>query len=89
MTAAPTAEQTGQMCELEGAPVRSAQKCNCAPRKIIASNRPNNRIAGRLRGITLVRGSLGWNRCVVNRRPLRRRVAKSVGRPKIVRNQIP
>ena len=58
MTAAPIAEQTGQLCVLEGAPVRSAQKCNCAPRKIIASNRPNNRIAGRLRGITLAKDEL-------------------------------
>jgi hypothetical protein len=91
MTAAPIAEQTGQLCVLEGAPVRSAQQCSCAPRKIIASNRPNNRMAGRFRGITLARMSLGWNRGVVNRRPmrtLRRQLAKSAGRRKIVRNQI-
>ena len=88
MTAAPIAEQTGQLCVLEGAPVRSAQKCSCAPRKIIASNRPNNRIAGRLRGITLATMSLGSNRGVVNRRPLRRQIAESGGRRKIARNQM-
>ena len=27
-------EQTGQMCEADGAVVKSAQKWNCAPRKM-------------------------------------------------------
>src|SRR2546421_3685736 len=29
----PVVEQTGQMCEADGAAVRSVQKWNCAPRK--------------------------------------------------------
>jgi hypothetical protein len=38
-TAAPSAEQTGQMCVPVDEPVTSAQKCSCAPRRTIASSR--------------------------------------------------
>jgi len=33
-TTEPVVEQTGQMCEADGAVVQSAQKWNCAPRKM-------------------------------------------------------
>jgi hypothetical protein len=31
-------EQTGQMCEADGVVVKSVQKWNCAPRKIIPTS---------------------------------------------------
>ena len=37
------AEQTGQMCDADGAEVWSAQKWNCAPRKITARSKPQKR----------------------------------------------
>ena len=58
-------EQTGQMCEAEGAEVKSVQKWNCAPRKMT----PRNNARMRMRLVSactcLLRRSLGWNGCRV------------------------
>jgi hypothetical protein len=40
----PTVEQTGQMCEADGAAVASVQKWNCAPRKITPRNNAKTRM---------------------------------------------
>jgi hypothetical protein len=52
-------EQTGQMCEADGAAVRSVQEWNCAPRK--AAPRSNARMRMRRNSICmcLLRWSLG------------------------------
>jgi hypothetical protein len=43
-TAEPAVEQTGQMCEAEGAASTSVQKWNCAPRKMTARNNAKMRM---------------------------------------------
>ncbi len=43
-TTEPAVKQTGQMCEAEGAAVRSAQKWNFAPRKINPSSNAKMRM---------------------------------------------
>jgi hypothetical protein len=43
-TTDPVVEQIGQMCEADGVEVRSEQKWNCAPRKIIPKSKAQNRI---------------------------------------------
>jgi hypothetical protein len=43
-TMEPAVEQTGQMCEADGAAVRSVQKWNCAPRKITPRNNAKMRM---------------------------------------------
>lgn len=53
-TAEPTVEQIWQGCELAGPEVRSAQKWNCAARKIIPSSKAPNRIRSGLRNILVL-----------------------------------
>jgi len=43
-TTEPAVEQTGQMCEADGAAVSSVQKWNCAPRKINPRNNAKMRM---------------------------------------------
>jgi hypothetical protein len=43
-TTDPVVEQIGQMCEADGAEVRSEQKWNCAPRKTIPRSKTQNRV---------------------------------------------
>jgi hypothetical protein len=43
-TTEPAVEQTGQMCEADGADVRSVQKWNCAPRKMTPRSNAKIRI---------------------------------------------
>jgi hypothetical protein len=43
-TTDPVVEQIGQMCEADGVEVRSEQKWNCAPRKIIPRSKAQKRI---------------------------------------------
>jgi hypothetical protein len=43
-TTEPAVEQTGQMCEAEGAAVKSVQKWNCAPRKITPTSNAKMRM---------------------------------------------
>ena len=64
-TAEPAALQTGQMCEEVGPDVKSAQKWNCAPRKMTASNRAKMRSRDPSRCMYLVRRSLGRFGCEV------------------------
>ncbi len=70
-TAEAAVEQTGQMCEAEGAAVRSVQKWNCAPRKIIPRSNAKMRMRFVLACMCLLRRSLGPNGCRVKqcRRP--------------------
>src|SRR5713101_128028 len=66
-TAEAAVEQTGQMCEAEGAAVRSVQKWNCAHRKIIPRSNAEMRMRCVLACMYLVRRSLGANGCRVKR----------------------
>jgi hypothetical protein len=43
-TTEPAVEQTGQICEAEGATVKSVQKWNCAPRKITPTSNAKMRM---------------------------------------------
>jgi hypothetical protein len=43
-TTEPAVEQTGQMCEADGAVVKYVQKWNCAPRKITPRRNAQNRV---------------------------------------------
>ena len=43
-TTEPAVEQTGQMCEAEGAAVKSVQKWNCATRKITPTSNAKMRM---------------------------------------------
>ena len=43
-TTDPVVEQIGQMCEADGVEVRSEQKWNCAPRKIIPRSKAQKHI---------------------------------------------
>jgi hypothetical protein len=63
--ATPVAVQNGQMCELVGSEVRSAQKWNCAPKNTIPRSRAKIRIRDVLPGMCLLRRSLGKNGCGV------------------------
>ena len=62
------AEQTGQMCEADGATVKSAQKWNCAPRKMTLRSTAKMRMRCVLACMCLLRISLGKNGCVVKYR---------------------
>ena len=64
------AEQTGQMCEADGATVKSAQKWNCAPRKMTLRSTAKMRMRCVLACMCLLRISLGKNGCVVKCRAL-------------------
>ena len=66
-TTEPAVEQTGQICDADGAAVRSAQKWNCAPRKIKAMSNPKMRIRRVLACMCLLRRSLGRNGCGVKK----------------------
>ena len=63
-------EQSWQGCEPAGPEFRSAQKWNCAARKIIPSSSAQKRSLLGLTDILVLRQSLGWNGC---------RVKQSVG----------
>lgn len=58
-TTDPTAEQTGQMCEAEGEAEESAQKWNCAPRKITPRSNAKRRMRCALLCMYLLRRSIG------------------------------
>jgi hypothetical protein len=58
-------EQTGQRCEADGVAVKSAQRWNCAPRKITPRSSAKIRICRALACMYLLRRSLGWNGCRV------------------------
>ena len=64
-TADAAVEQTGQMCEAEGAEVKSVQKWNCAPRKMTPRNNARMRMRLVSACMCLLRRSLGWNGCRV------------------------
>lgn len=64
-TTEPAVEQTGQMCEADGVAVRSAQKWNCAPRKMTPRSNARKRTLCTLLRIFLLRRSLGPNGCRV------------------------
>ena len=67
VTAEPTTEQTGQKCVAEGEAVRSVQKWNCAPRKIIPRSNATTRTRYALLRMCLIRRSLCPNGCRVKR----------------------
>jgi hypothetical protein len=48
-TTDPVVEQIGQMCEADGVELRSEQKWNCAPRKIIPRSKAQKRVFWDLR----------------------------------------
>ena len=58
-------EQTGQRWEADGVAVKSAQRWNCAPRKITPRSSAKMRICRALACMYLLRRSLGWNGCRV------------------------
>lgn len=64
-TTEPAVEQTGQTCEGEGVAFRSAQKWNCAPRKMIPRSNAKMRILCALVRMFLIRRSLDGNGCGV------------------------
>lgn len=64
-TTDPAVEQSGQMCEADGADVRSVQKWNCAPRKITPRSNAKMRMRLVLACMCLLRRSLGRNGCRV------------------------
>jgi hypothetical protein len=66
--AEPAVEQSWQGCEPPGTELKSAQKWNCAARKIMPSNKAQMRARWGLRNIFLIRRSLGWNGCGVKQR---------------------
>jgi hypothetical protein len=66
--AEPAAEQSWQGCAPLGAEFRSAQKWNCAARKMIPSSKAQNRALLGLTDIFLLRRSLGRNGCGVKQR---------------------
>src|SRR6266704_287899 len=70
-TTEPAVEHSGQTCEADGVAVRSVQKWNCAPRKIIPRSNAEMRMRCVLACMYLVRRSLGANGCRVKqcRRP--------------------
>ena len=76
--------QTGQKCEAAGAAVRSAQKWNCAPRKMTANSSAKTAVREVLWCMFLIRWSLGKNGCEVKqsvwapRVPIRQPLAASV-----------
>jgi hypothetical protein len=67
-TTEPAAAQNGQVCELVGSEVRSAQKWNCAARNTIPRSNAKIRSFDVLRGMSLLRRSLGKNGCGVKQR---------------------
>jgi hypothetical protein len=67
-TTEPAAAQKGQVCELVGSDVRSAQKWNCAARNTIPRSSAKIRIRDVLQGMYLLRRSLGKNGCGVKQR---------------------
>ena len=60
-TREPAVEQTGQMCEAEGAAVRSVQKWNCAPKKTTPRSNAKIRMRCVFACMYLLRRSLGRN----------------------------
>jgi len=68
VTAEPAVEQSWHGCEPLGPEFRSAQKWNCAARKMIPSSKAHNRALLGLANIFLLRRSLGWNGCGVKQR---------------------
>jgi len=64
-TAVPAALQTGQTCVDVGPEIRSAQKWNCAPRKMSARTKANMRMRRAFCCTLLIRWSLGKNGCGV------------------------
>src|SRR5260370_41123228 len=64
-TTEPAVEQSGQMCEADGAAVNSVQKWNCAPRKIIPTSNPKMRMRCVFACMCLLRRSLGRDGCGV------------------------
>jgi hypothetical protein len=66
-TTEPVVEQTGQMCEADGAVVQSAQKWNCAPRKMTPRSNAKMRMRCDLACMCLLRRSLGKNGCGVKK----------------------
>src|SRR5712692_11141577 len=68
VTAELAALQTGHMWEEAGPEVRSAQKWNCAPRKIIARSTAKMRMRNRPRCMWLIGWSLGKKGCEVKAR---------------------
>lgn len=64
-TTEPVVEQTGQIWELNGPEVRSAQRWNCATRKMTPRNKAKSRSRVRLPCIFLLRTSLGKEGCGV------------------------
>ncbi len=58
-------EQSGQMCEADGAALNSVQKWNCAPRKIIPTSNPKMRMRCVFACMCLLRRSLGRDGCAV------------------------
>ena len=63
----PTAEQIGQTCEPEGEVFRSAQKWNCAPRKMTTRSKPTKQRKAWFLFIPLIRQSLWEKGCGVKR----------------------
>jgi hypothetical protein len=64
-TTEPAVEQNGQMCDADGAPVRSVQKWNCAPRKMTPRSNARMRMRFVLACMCLLRRSLGRKGCAV------------------------
>jgi hypothetical protein len=67
-TAEPAVEQSWHGWEPAGPEFRSAQKWNCAARKIIPSSSAQKRSLLGLTDILVLRRSLGWNGCGVKQR---------------------
>ena len=65
VTAEPAVEQKGQKCEPAGPRVRSAQKWNCAARKMSPSSRAIRPSRCRKLGMCVLRRSLGKEGCGV------------------------
>jgi hypothetical protein len=68
VTADPAVEQSWQGCEPLGPEFKSAQKWNCAARKMIPSSKAHTRALFGLADIFLLRRSLGRNGCGVKQR---------------------
>jgi len=66
-TAEPVVEHTGQTCEVEGAAVKSAQKWNCAARKMPPRINVKMQMERDLDSIWLLRRSLCANGCWVRK----------------------
>lgn len=65
VTTDPTIEQVGQKCEADEVAVKSAQKWNCAARKIIPRSKTKIRARSVQTGMYLLRRSLSRIGCAV------------------------